>query len=88
MDGSAIIVDEDNSIYDPETDTILLTRFLSANFKNAPAEIKCEVKLLFDPDDPEETVEVERVKINCQYCIELDLDQAEVEWNGVSMEGD
>lgn len=88
VDGTATVFDDESSIYDPETDTVLLTSYLSADFKNAPASIECEVKLLFDPDDWEGTVELDKVKINCRYCIELDLGSAEVEWKGISPERD
>ncbi len=86
VDGSVTVIDEDRSFYDPESNTMLFTAFSTADFKNAPAEIECEIKLLFDPDDLAGTVQIEKVKIDYRYSIELDLDQAEVEWHSFSSE--
>lgn len=86
VDGSVTIIDEDRSFYDPESNTMLFTAFSTADFKNAPAEIECEIKLLFDPDNLAGTVQIEKVKIDYRYSIELDLDQAEVEWHSFSSE--
>lgn len=88
VDGFVTVIDEEGSFYDPESDTMLFTAFSSADFKNASAEIECEIKLLLDADDPEKKAQIESVKINYRYSIELNIDQSEVEWHSVSPEED
>ncbi|MBQ1656525.1 MAG: hypothetical protein II053_06450, partial [Bacteroidales bacterium] len=87
VDGTVTMIDEDRSFYDPESNTMLFTAFLSADFKNAPSEIECEINLLFDSNTPG-TVQIENVKIDYRYSIELDLEQAEVAWYSETSEED
>lgn len=88
VDGTVTVVDEGRSYYDPEYDTMRFLAHSKADFKNAPADIECEIKLRFDPDDPEGTVEVDNVKINYRFSITLDLEQADVEWTALGLDDD
>lgn len=88
VDGTVTVVDEDRSYYDPEYDTLRFLAYSKVDFKSAPADIECEIKLRFDPNDPEGTVDVDNVKINYRFCITLDLEQAEVEWKALGLDDD
>ena len=86
--GTATVVDDDNTFYDPESDTILFLALATAHFKNAPADIDVEIKMLFDSDNPGKVARIERPIINYHNAIELDLEQADVDWESKFPEDD
>jgi hypothetical protein len=75
VDGSGIILNEDNSYWDDEDGVYLFKSFENLVFTNGLAEIDCEVLLTYDFDNPLETVQLEDVTLNNNYCIELEVDE-------------
>lgn len=75
VDGSGIILNEDNSYWDKEDGVYLFKSFENLVFTNGLAEIDCEILLSYDFDDPLETVQLEDVTLNNNYCIELEVDE-------------
>ncbi|RKI22840.1 hypothetical protein D7V82_17835 [bacterium 1xD8-6] len=64
VDGSGIILNEDNSYWDDEDGVYLFKSFENLVFTNGLAEIDCEVLLTYDFDNPLETVQLEDVTLN------------------------
>lgn len=75
VDGSEIILDENNSCWDKEDGVYLFKSFKNLVFTNGLAEIDCEVLLAYDFDNPLQTVQLEDVTLNNNYCIELKVDE-------------
>lgn len=75
-DGTAIMFDEENSVYDSETHRYILTHYNTISFNNAIAEIDCEVEIKTNSKD---SVEIGKVRINVPYHdIMLNLDDAQI----------
>lgn len=75
VNGSGIILDENNSCWDKEDGVYLFKSFKNLVFTNGLAEIDCEVLLAYDFDNPLETVQLKDVTLNNSYCIELRVDE-------------
>lgn len=88
VDGETTVVDEDNVVFDPEDGSVLFTAYSTIAFKGATSEIECEVLLEYDSEDPECTVQVGKLRLDSKYCIELNFDDAEVDWQGNYPEDD
>ena len=81
IDGSAVILDEDRSVWDKETGQYFIRAYSLVQFENAEAEVECEIKLIFSPEAPEQTVVVKKAQIVSHYNIEIDMSGADVEIN-------
>ncbi|MDE6851277.1 MAG: hypothetical protein K2J67_02150, partial [Lachnospiraceae bacterium] len=75
VDGSGIIFDENNSCWDKEDGVYLFKSFKNLIFTNGLAEIDCEVLLVYDFDNPLETVQLKDETLNNSYCIEVSVDE-------------
>lgn len=74
VDGNAIIMDDDRSIWDPEDREYLFTAYSNIFFEKATAEVEFDVEISIDSEDGYSFIDVEGVELNVMYCIELDID--------------
>lgn len=88
LNGSAVIFDYENSIWDSEDRTYILSRYAEIDFNNGFAEISVEFKLVYFDDEDDDTVSVEDLKIIAPYNIEIDLSDAIVDKNEMEDERD
>ena len=74
VDGNAIVMDEDRSIWDHEDRAYIFTAYSSVDFEKATAEVEFDVEISFDPENHLSFITLEEVKPNIRYNIEVDLD--------------
>ena len=74
VDGNAIVMDEDSSIWDSEDRAYIFTAYSSVDFEKATAEVEFDVEISFDPENHLSFITLEKVKPNIRYNIEIDLD--------------
>lgn len=74
VDGNAIVMDEDRSIWDSEDRAYIFTAYSSVDFEKATAEVEFDVEISFDPENHLSFITLEKVKPNIRYNIEIDLD--------------
>ena len=74
VDGNAIVMDEDRSVWDHEDRAYIYTAYSSVDFEKATAEVEFDVEISFDPDNHLSFITLEKVKPNIRYNIEVDLD--------------
>ena len=71
VDGTAVILDYDNSVWDDETESYILSSYLEMEFIDASGEVKAELKI-----KKEESMHVlEYVKIVAPRGVSLDVDE-------------
>lgn len=73
--GFATVLDEDRSIWDHEDRAYIFTAYSDVNFEKALAEIECDIEITFDPEDHSSYVEVEYLKLNVRFNIDIELDE-------------
>lgn len=90
VDGNAIIMDEDRSVWDPEDRAYLFTAYSNIFFEKATAEVEFDVELSIDSEEGKHTlIEVENIKLDMTYYdIELDIDLDNVSWTDMSFDMD
>ena len=74
VDGNAIVMDEDRSIWDSEDRAYIFTAYSSVDFEKATAEVEFDVEISFNPENHLSFITLEKVKPNIRYNIEIDLD--------------
>ena len=75
VDGEAQFLDEDRSIWDSEDRCYLFAQYMEVQFKNAEAEVECEVTIHYPPNRAEEGITISGAKLVYNWDIELELDQ-------------
>lgn len=90
VDGNAMIMDEDRSVWDSEEKGYIFTAYSNIFFENASAEIDFDVELSIDSEEGKHTlIEVENIKLDTTYYdIELDIDLDNVSWTDMSFDMD
>lgn len=71
VDGHGVVLDEDSSIWDKEDGAYIYSVYADMSVTDGEAEVECEIELEFDFNDPAETVQVSRVKLNNRFNIEV-----------------
>ena len=74
VDGNAIVMDEDRSVWDHEDRAYIFTAYSSVDFEKATAEVEFDVEISFDSENHLSFITLEKVKPNIRYNIEVDID--------------
>lgn len=64
VSGHGEIFDEDRSIWDSEDKEYIVKEYSDLAFTNGMAEVECEIRIIFDFDDPKNSAEVDSFKLN------------------------
>lgn len=88
VDGNAIVMDEDRSIWDSEDRAYIFTAYSSVDFEKATAEVECDVEISFVPENHLSFITLEKIKPNIRYNIEIDLDYDHAVFCDVETDGD
>lgn len=64
VSGHGEIFDEDRSIWDSEDKEYIVKEYSDLAFTNGEAEVECEIRIIFDFDDPKNSAEVDSFKLN------------------------
>lgn len=86
VDGNAIIIDEDRSVWDPEDREYFFTAYSNIFFKKATAEVEFDVEISIDSEEGYSFIDVEQVKPNVMYNIELDIDWENITFYDVDLD--
>ena len=78
VDGATRVIDENRSYYDREDDRYYYVAYSDISFRQAEAEVDCEVEINFSAEENDETAEVENARLIVKFNIDLTLDNAEV----------
>lgn len=78
--GKATVFDENNSIWSSEDHEYIYIVHSEVEFKDATAEIECEVEIEYDLNDIENSATVKKVKIVNPYSIPISLDKSTSSW--------
>lgn len=88
VDGNAIIMDEERSVWDPEDREYLFTAYSNIFFEKATAEVEIDVEISIDSEEGYSFIDVEQVKPNVMYNIELDIDWENITFYDVDWDVD
>ncbi len=88
LGGRATVFDEESSVWDSEDHEYIYRVNSEVEFKNATAEVECEIEIKFDLSDIENSANVNRIKIVNPYTIPISLDVSETSWEQLYEEED
>jgi hypothetical protein len=63
VSGHAEVFDEENSIWDSEDGEYIFTSYADIDFVDAEVNIECEILISFDFDNPENTAQIDKLKL-------------------------
>lgn len=88
VDGVAEYFDESRSHWDKEDQTYYFMAYSRMTFKDASAEVECEIRLGFPADGSMSPVEIKDVKITNKWDICIDVSDAETEEEDITDYGE
>ena len=78
-DGRSVFFDESQSIWDSEDQRYYFRAYTNISFRNAVANVDCEIRINFSDDGSLSNIELVSTKLLNKWDINLSLDEAEVE---------
>lgn len=74
VSGQGEILDEERSIWDSEDGDYIIEEYSDIEFIDGNAEVECEIKIIFDFDNPKDSAQVDSFKLNNRWNIGVNCD--------------